>query len=81
MPIKAILFDKDGTLLNFAATFAPATEKVLQSLAEGQQESTEKLADIVGFNLTDLTFKPDSVLIAGSLKNIADCLLPHVRRR
>ncbi len=81
MSIKAVLFDKDGTLIDFGATFAPATGKVLDTLAGGEKVAVEKLAKVVGFNTRDQTFEPDSVLIAGSLQNIADCLLPHLKEQ
>jgi phosphoglycolate phosphatase len=77
MTIKAILFDKDGTLLDFDATFAPATVKVLADLAVGDESRTAQMAKAVDFDLPSGTIIPGSVLVAGSLENIAECLLPH----
>ena len=77
MTIKAILFDKDGTLLDFNATFAPATAKVLASLADGDENRTAQMANAVDFDLPGGTIIAGSVLVAGSLENIAECLLPH----
>ncbi|MEP1206794.1 MAG: HAD family hydrolase [Rhizobiaceae bacterium] len=79
MTIKAILFDKDGTLLDFDATFAPATAKVLAELAGGDAEQMQQLAAAVNFDIATTTIAPNSVLIAGSLDNIAECLMPHMR--
>ncbi|MGI9364182.1 MAG: HAD family hydrolase [Rhizobiaceae bacterium] len=76
MTIKAILFDKDGTLIDFDATFAPATAKVLTALAGGDKVKRADMADAVDFDLEDATIRPGSVLIAGSLHNISTCLLP-----
>lgn len=76
MTIKAILFDKDGTLLDFDATFAPATVKVLATLAGKDDSRIHQMADAVEFDLANGTILPGSVLIAGSLENIAECLLP-----
>ena len=77
MTIKAILFDKDGTLLDFDATFAPATAKVLAALADGDTKRQSDLAAAVDFELDSGTIKPGSVLVAGSLENIAEALMPH----
>lgn len=78
MTIKAILFDKDGTLLDFDATFAPATAAVLQTLSGGDQARAQRLAEAVDFDLASQTIQPGSVLVAGSLENIAETLLPEM---
>ena len=77
MTIKAILFDKDGTLLDFDATFAPATANVLAALAKGNAQQLAKLAEAVDFDLASGAILPGSVLVAGSLENIAEALMPH----
>ena len=77
MKVKAILFDKDGTLLDFNATFAPATAHVLKDVSSGSNVNAETLAQSVGFDLPTQTIAEDSVLIAGSLENIADHLFEY----
>lgn len=74
--IKAILFDKDGTLLDFSATFAPATTKVLQALSQGDKDQMARMARAVDFSIEDESIKPGSVLIAGTPFDIAVALLP-----
>jgi len=74
MSIKAILFDKDGTLIDFDATFAPATGRVLSDLANGDTTLAERMADAVGFDPQNGLIKPGSVLIAGSIENISAAL-------
>jgi len=76
--IKAILFDKDGTLIDFVATFGPATRAVIENLSGGDQHVAQKMADAVSFDLSTMEFAPDAILIAGSLQNISDCWISHV---
>ena len=75
MTIKALLFDKDGTLIDFAATFAPATALVLRDLADGDDRLADRLAQRVGFDFKTKKILPGSVLVAGSLENISSCLM------
>ncbi len=69
--IRAILFDKDGTLLDFDATWGPATASVLSTLAGGDAACFAELADIGGFEPATLTFRPDSPIIGGDIPDFA----------
>lgn len=71
MTIDAVLFDKDGTLIDFDATFEPATKLVLEDLATNDMPLAD-LATSVGFDLHSQSILPGSVLIAGSLYDIVD---------
>lgn len=64
MPIRAILLDKDGTLVDFQRTWGPATDLVLKTLAAGDRAAYRKLADVSRFVEADRRFLPDSPLIA-----------------
>ncbi len=79
MTIKAILFDKDGTLIDFNATFAPATALVLEELAGSNDVLLAQMAQAVDFDPETTTIAPGSVLVAGSLENIADALFHFAR--
>jgi phosphoglycolate phosphatase len=46
MPIRAILFDKDGTLVDFQRTWGPATHTVLTKLSNGDTATFERLANV-----------------------------------
>jgi len=46
MPIRAILFDKDGTLVDFQRTWGPATHTVLTKLCNGDAAAFERLAEV-----------------------------------
>ena len=78
MTISAILFDKDGTLLNFASTFEPATARVIDNLSAGDSQLAMALAQAVDFDLQTQKIRAGSVLIAGSVEEIAQCWKPHV---
>ena len=51
MTIRAVLFDKDGTLLDFDATFGPAAHAVLSELCAGDAATMADLATIAGYDL------------------------------
>jgi len=64
---KAVLFDKDGTLLDFTATYGPAIPEVIADLlGERDGGRFEAMADILGYDLASGRFRDDSFLIAGS---------------
>jgi phosphoglycolate phosphatase len=44
MPIRAILFDKDGTLVDFQRTWGPATHTVMTTLCNGDEAAFRRLA-------------------------------------
>ena len=74
MNVKALLFDKDGTILDFDATFTTATHKVLEQLADGDAEKFEAAATSVGYDTHRKVILSDSVIIAGSGHDIAENL-------
>src|SRR5665647_1618743 len=67
-PIRAILFDKDGTLVDFQRTWGPAVHAIMQTLAGGRRAIYERLATASGFVESELRFLPDSLLIAQSTR-------------
>jgi len=64
MSIKGVLFDKDGVLVDFDATWCPAALKVIDTLADGKIERRNALADAAGFDLDAVKFRKESVFIA-----------------
>jgi phosphoglycolate phosphatase len=70
-PIAGILFDKDGTLLDFVATWGPATEAVIQALGDGDGDSMADMAASAGFLPESLSFTEDSPIIAGATDDFA----------
>jgi phosphoglycolate phosphatase len=53
MPIRAILFDKDGTLVDFQRTWGPATHTVLTRLSKGDSAMFERLAAVSRYDATE----------------------------
>ena len=74
--IKAVLFDKDGTLFDFQATWADWSRRLLDELAGGDAARAEGLGRSIGFDYTRAEFAPDSPVIAATPDEIADALLP-----
>jgi len=62
-PIRAILFDKDGTLVDFQRTWGPAVDEVMRNLAGGDRATYARLAAASGFVAAEQRFLPDSPLI------------------
>lgn len=77
MAIKGILFDKDGTLFDFEATFGAACLAVINDLAGGDGGLAEEMATAVEFDIDHCTFSPRSLVIAGSTGDLARIWGPH----
>lgn len=78
MPIDAILFDKDGTLFDFADTWGAFGRNVLMRLADGDLKRADDLGHVIGFDLEQVTYAADSIVVAGTAEEIAAVLAPHV---
>src|SRR5258708_262186 len=63
---RAILFDKDGTLIDFQRTWGPATHSVLRQLAGGDETVFARLAAVSGFVVAESRFLADPPLVAGA---------------
>ncbi|WP_138468919.1 HAD family hydrolase [Poseidonocella sp. HB161398] len=76
--IKTVLFDKDGTLFDFRATWGGWAASFLLELSSDDQAKAAQMAESVGFDLRDRSFEEDSVLIGGTPGDIVRQLLPYV---
>lgn len=74
MDIKAIIFDKDGTIADFGVTFNRATKLVLDEVCGGDTELMQQAAEALHFNLESNQFGKESVVIAGTGVDIAEAL-------
>jgi phosphoglycolate phosphatase len=64
VPIRAILFDKDGTLVDFDRTWGPAVKVVLRQLAGKDDVLYRELSDKTGLNGHDTHFRRDSPIFS-----------------
>lgn len=71
--IRAIIFDKDGTLFDFAHTWETWAAAFLQRLTDDPMRA-RALATAIGFDLEVRQFTKDSVAIAGTPLDVAMAL-------
>jgi phosphoglycolate phosphatase len=64
--LRAILFDKDGTLIDFDATWGPAAYEVMRTLAAGDEDAFAELVRVSEYIENERRFLPSSPLVAGS---------------
>lgn len=72
MTVKAILFDKDGTLIDFGATWNQGTFEVFQQLSNNDVELIRELAAVSDFDLETNSIRPNSILVASSPTEIGE---------
>lgn len=76
--IRAILFDKDGTLFDFQATWGAWAGTLITDLAGGDPALAAGLAEAMQFDAVAGRFLPDSPVIAGTGHEVALLLAPHL---
>lgn len=64
MPIRAVIFDKDGTLIDFNRTWGRAAYHVFEDLAGGDPARIEKIAAFSKYDLDRQLFATDSIIFA-----------------
>jgi phosphoglycolate phosphatase len=74
--IEGIVFDKDGTLFDFEATWREAVQAMLVMLAPEDASRQREIGRAVGFDLVSGRFVPGSPLVAGSAEGVAAALAP-----
>ena len=70
--IRAVLFDKDGTLFDFFATWAPAYEALARHTAGDDPAMVERLMTLGGRDPATGRFAPSSILAAGTARQLAE---------
>lgn len=64
--LKALLFDKDGTLVHFDRTWGPSAGHVMRVLANGDGAALARLEAVSHYLPDEERFLPSSPLVAGS---------------
>ena len=63
MPIRAILFDKDGTLVDFQRTWGPATHTVMTELCNGDGAAFDRLCAVSLYDAAARRLLPGSPVV------------------
>lgn len=72
MAIKGILFDKDGTLLDFDATWSPVIQQAAMTIAGRDRALARILLKVGGYDIDSGKTAPNSLLAAGNTVEIAE---------
>lgn len=75
--IKAILFDKDGTLVDFQKTWFAIGDVMALKAADGDRKRANALLELAGYDFGNNRFKADSVFAAGTNAEIVQLWYPE----
>ena len=64
--LRGVLFDKDGTLIDFQRTWGPAIHAVIHALADGDVEKIRAQAECLHFEIETRRFRATSPIIGGA---------------
>ncbi len=78
--IKGILFDKDGTLVDFDATWSGVADFMALETAAGDRAAADRLLEAAGLDPRTRRFRADSVFAAGTNLDVIELWLPHLSR-
>lgn len=78
-PIAGIIFDKDGTLFDFDATWGPVTGQLIKRECGEDPAKMAVLADVLGFDLSRDRFFPGSLVIASTADVVEEAVLPFTQ--
>ena len=78
MKIRGVLFDKDGTLIDFDKTWHPVVAKLVVEIADGDEAYAAQLMRAVGFDEVSGRFRPGSIFAAGTNAELAEAWHPEL---
>ena len=73
--IRGIIFDKDGTLFDFNATWGTWARVMLEAETGGDPAVFARLAEALGYNTEKSRFDAGSIVIAATVGEVADVIL------
>jgi phosphoglycolate phosphatase len=78
MAIRGILFDKDGTIIDYWRTWVPINREVALFAAKGDAALAAELLRLGGHDPATDRVTPGSALAAGSVEDIAEAFAVHL---
>jgi len=78
LDIKGILFDKDGTLVDFQATWFAIGDSLAMKAAGGDRDRADALLSAAGYDFERHCFRADSVFAAGTNADIVALWYPDL---
>jgi len=79
--IKGILFDKDGTLVDFDATWSAVADFMAMEAAGGDRPAADRLLAVAGYDSEARRFKADSIFAAGTNRDVVELWFPDLPRQ
>ncbi|GHC80045.1 HAD family hydrolase [Limoniibacter endophyticus] len=74
--IKGVIFDKDGTLIDFHQSWTSIGLDLAMAAAVNDEERAEELMVLAGYDSQSKRFRPDSVFAAGTNAELIDLWFP-----
>jgi phosphoglycolate phosphatase len=81
MPIRGLLFDKDGTLIDVIGTWLPVYREMLAEAFPHQKEHWDRILLESGYDADANNFKANSLLAAGTTDQLVDLWWPGLQAR
>ena len=72
--VDALIFDKDGTLFDYHATWSVASADLIETLSAGDADRRKRLAEVMDFDLNLGQFRPTSAIIACTNREAAEII-------
>ncbi len=76
--LRGLVFDKDGTLFDFNATWGAWARRVLEVETQDDPDRLVPLAEALGYDLEAERFHPHSLVIASTAEETARAAMPYL---